>query len=107
MNTNREHWLNGWHRTENTVFVFGCVRCAGCGRDFGVTCWIAEGDLPEKEPDWPFDAESCPLCTDRDKVQEQIELAGIATIARCIEKNKGMSSVALAREIVAALGGNL
>ena len=62
--SNRETWLNGWYRNGSTVLIGPGVHCAGCGRSFGVTCVaFSEGYVaPEKDPDWPFDEETCPLC---------------------------------------------
>lgn len=40
------------------------MRCAGCGESRGLICAAFTGDevWPEKEPDWPFNQEDCPLC---------------------------------------------
>lgn len=62
--SDREKWLNGWRRFGNSVQMGSAVHCAGCGKTRGVACVvIPEGYLPpEKEPEWPFDEESCPVC---------------------------------------------
>lgn len=72
MSKTRETWLNGWHRSGDTVFVGGAICCAGCGKESGVTCWsVQEGaTLPDKSPDWPFDLGSCPMCSLRDRILE-------------------------------------
>jgi|SRR6267154_2657892 len=59
----RTKWLNGWPLLGRTVLVGSGVHCAGCGKDFGMTCVaIPEGYVaPEKLPDWPFDEDNCPV----------------------------------------------
>jgi hypothetical protein len=61
----RTKWLNGWPllNGQRHVLIGGGVHCAGCGRCFGVTCVsFDEGYVrPEKDPDWPFDEENCPV----------------------------------------------
>jgi len=63
MESDREKWLNGHQRHGGMVYP-GHGRCAGCGRDFGVGCIVIdENDIfPEKEPDFPFNEETCPVC---------------------------------------------
>jgi hypothetical protein len=80
--TNREHWLNGWHRQGDAVLLGG-VHCAGCGKFVGTTCIALDDDpLPEKMPDFPFEEATCPLCAYRrmpdppdavDKLTERLE----------------------------------
>jgi len=62
--SNRETWLNGHYRNGDTVLVGATLCCAGCGRHRGlVALAIREDDvLPEKDPDWPFNEEDCPVC---------------------------------------------
>lgn len=61
----RELWLNGWYRHGNTVLIGTGVHCAGCGKFHGGTCVAFSDDwaAPEKLPDWPYNEESCPLCS--------------------------------------------
>ena len=60
----RESWLNGWRRTGTGVIIGTMMHCAGCGKDIGLICLAITGDevWPEKEPDWPFNADDCPVC---------------------------------------------
>jgi hypothetical protein len=39
------------------------VHCAGCGQFQGITSVVIDADWvsPEKDPDWPFDEENCPV----------------------------------------------
>lgn len=63
--TDRTKWLNGWPRIDNRFVLMGTgIYCAGCGKDHGViTVAFPDGyKSPEKDPDWPFPAESCPVC---------------------------------------------
>jgi len=81
--TNREHWLNGWHRHGDSVLIGTATHCAGCGKFLGLACVIFDGSpLPEKNPDFPFEAATCPLCEYResprppapvDKLTERLE----------------------------------
>jgi hypothetical protein len=59
----RETWLNGWRRDGDMVWC----ECAGCGKYLGGSWGMREG-YPTKGPEWPFDAETCPVCELRDKV---------------------------------------
>ena len=62
----RMTWLNGWPimQSYRTVLMGSSVHCSGCGKYFGITCvcgtpgWVP----PEKNPDWPFDEDKCPIC---------------------------------------------
>jgi len=60
----REKWLNGWPRIGNSVLIGTGSHCAGCGKLHGVTCVaFSEGYVPpEKDPEWPFQEEGCPVC---------------------------------------------
>jgi hypothetical protein len=76
----REHWLNGWHRRGDSVLIGTGVRCAGCGKFLGLACVAFDGSLlPEKNPDFPFEEATCPLCACRrspgpvDKLTERLE----------------------------------
>jgi len=62
--SNRESWLNGWHRQGNGVLMGTAVHCAGCGKSQGLACVAicADDVFPEKEPDWPFTEGDCPVC---------------------------------------------
>lgn len=64
MDRTTESWLNGWHRRGNRVLIGSSVCCVCCGGDKGITCVIiSEGYVfPEKQPDWPFSEDNCPLC---------------------------------------------
>lgn len=61
-----DSWLNGWPMLQDhyTVLMGAWVRCAGCGADHGVTCVVIEDgwEWPEKDPDWPYPQDSCPVC---------------------------------------------
>lgn len=58
-------WLNGWHRLgDSYVVIMGTeVHCIGCGKFFGITSVVIDADWqpPTREPDWPFDVETCPV----------------------------------------------
>lgn len=60
----REGWLNGWPRMGNNVLLGSAVHCAGCGKFSGVTCVVIPLNWtpPEKDPDWPFEEDTCPIC---------------------------------------------
>ena len=60
----RTKWLNGWPRIGSSVLIGTATHCAGCGKFQGITCVsFTEGYVPpEKEPDWPFPEDSCPVC---------------------------------------------
>lgn len=62
--SDREVWLNGWTRRGAAVFTGGVTRCAGCGADRGVATFvIPDGYVPpERDPDWPFNEDDCPVC---------------------------------------------
>lgn len=59
----REMWLNGWPRMDGNILMGTALCCAGCGKLNGIVCvMINEGySFPEKDPDWPFDEENCPV----------------------------------------------
>lgn len=46
------------------MFTGGVTRCAGCGADRGVgTFVIPDGYVPpDRDPDWPFNEDDCPVC---------------------------------------------
>lgn len=69
----REDWLNGWQRNGDTVLLGTMVCCAGCGKEHGLTCVAFSDDwkLPEKDPAWPFERESCPICALQARVWAQ------------------------------------
>lgn len=79
----RENWLNGWHRSGDSVLIGTGWHCAGCGKFLGLGC-VALDDQPwpEKLPDFPFEEATCPLCEYRqapnpptavDKLTERLE----------------------------------
>ena len=63
--------LNGWQRGAAAYVLVGTgIACAGCGRDRGDVCVAFEDEWapPEKLPDWPFDAATCPICDLQDRL---------------------------------------
>lgn len=82
-NKDREHWLNGWHRRGDLVLIGTATHCAGCGQFLGLACVAFDGEpLPERNPDFPFEEATCPLCEIRrvpdppdgvDKLTERLE----------------------------------
>jgi hypothetical protein len=62
--SNREKWLNGWTHSGGAVLLGSALLCVGCGKYYGTTCFCpSEGaSMPDKDPDWPFNESSCPLC---------------------------------------------
>jgi hypothetical protein len=60
----REAWLNGWPRNGTCVFVHGNLHCAGCGNHIGSPGYpYPKGFVvPDRDPDWPFNPDSCPIC---------------------------------------------
>lgn len=62
----RMTWLNGWPLLPNyrSVLMGTGVHCSGCGKFFGIACvGFSENYVePEREPDWPFDEDKCPIC---------------------------------------------
>lgn len=59
-------WLNGWPRVGTDAVLIGSgVYCAGCGRPQGITTVAVDADWvrPERDPDWPFPEDSCPVHT--------------------------------------------
>lgn len=73
--SSREKWLNGWSRKGETVLI-GCgIHCAGCGRSFGITTVMFEDDYvrPEKDPDWPFEESTCPVCQQEENHHARME----------------------------------
>ncbi len=60
----REDWLDGAHRTGDSVEIGNSVFCAGCGKFGGIfSIMIPEGydPPPNPAPVWPFDEETCPV----------------------------------------------
>lgn len=58
-------WMNGWPRLGLMAMLIGSgVHCVACGRLEGVTCVATPSDWtpPEKDPDWPFGQDNCPVC---------------------------------------------
>ena len=68
-----EKWLNGWTRKGDVIWM-GQPYCAGCGKSLGLTCVVLMGDevFPEKEPDFPFPQDDCPLCDNRYKEHKNL-----------------------------------
>jgi hypothetical protein len=69
--TDRLEWLHGWPRFGNNSVLLGAgIHCAGCGRSQGVTSVVIDPDYayPDRQPDWPFPEESCPVCLMPDPV---------------------------------------
>lgn len=64
MSDDREKWLNGWCRHGDSAFILlgPNICCIGCGRYGGTTCVVISVNLPDKEPDWPFNERDCPVC---------------------------------------------
>jgi hypothetical protein len=81
--TDRERWLNGWHRHGDSILIGTGYHCAGCGKFLGLGCVALDGEpWPEKLPDFPFEEATCPLCENRrtpnppdqvDKLTERLE----------------------------------
>ena len=62
----RTDWLHGWSRLGNSAMLMGTgVHCVGCGKFYGITSVVFDDDWeePSLEPEWPFDEDSCPVCT--------------------------------------------
>ena len=63
----KQNWLNGWLKEKDNDIIkidrFNC--CIGCGRMFGTTCVVLDPTWqhPEKDPDWPFLQDDCPICS--------------------------------------------
>jgi hypothetical protein len=62
-------WMNGWSRLSLTAMLIGSgVHCVACGRLQGVTCVAITPNWtpPDKDPDWPFGQDNCPVCQDKE-----------------------------------------
>lgn len=64
-----ESWLNGHVRDYDVVLSGSQMHCAGCGLNMGICTVIIDGQLqPETSPAWPFEVDTCPVCSLRDRV---------------------------------------
>jgi hypothetical protein len=83
-------WKNGWVVQGRSVIMGTIARCACCGKNQGVVCTVFPDDYnpPDKDPDWPFSEEDCPLHNEKLDARELSidELAGLgeSTIRRAM-----------------------
>jgi hypothetical protein len=88
----REDWLNGWPRIGEAAVLMGtAVVCVGCGKSHGITTVAFDENtaFPDKEPAWPFDEETCPVCALYERVRQAPEDKLTARLKALREQKQG------------------
>ena len=75
-------WLHGWYVLGDSVLVGTMAHCAGCGREMGLATVVFSETMPDKDPDWPFEKDNCPVCYWREKWHEDTALREAARLRR-------------------------
>jgi hypothetical protein len=79
----RNDWLNGWPRKGPHVLIVTSLRCAGCGQYQGTLAVAipADAEFPDKEPDWPFPENDCPVHNEPRSKLLELATTALADIA--------------------------
>src|SRR3990167_8202995 len=61
-------WLNDWPRMGSGILMGTGIHCIGCGKFMGITTIAITDDYiePEREPDYPFSMDDCPVCCEKE-----------------------------------------